>query len=105
MARYLPTEQEEQSAQQRIHQLFETATLMGDESFTSFLEGLCRLDREMIGLPSQDDAADPSMVRRDSLTSPSKHSESGMEDVVTRQTKRSGINVIRMLVSWSRCLS
>lgn len=89
---YLPNDADEQAAQQRNNRLFEISRTLDDSSYKAFVCALCRLNGEMIGLPPSEmpEPADGDT----SVMSPTV--EDGMS---FKQPKRTGIAVIRTLVS------
>lgn len=95
--RYVPTDSEEQTAQQRNARLYEVSKALDDQAFKWFVGCLCRLNGEMIGLPTTDQGeVDTESL---ALTSPIDESPSA------KPAKRSGVNVIRTLVSTEISLS
>lgn len=91
-SRFAPSDAEEQAAQTRNARLFEVSKALDDQAFKWFVGSLCRLDGEMMGVPTHvGGELDPT---ESSLMGPL------LEDGghVTK-SKRSGINVMRTLVS------
>jgi hypothetical protein len=95
--RYLPSDQEEQAAQARALRLFEASKLLDDDAFRWFVVALCRLNAEMIGIPTSElgqlSAPEADVDHRTDLD----YSEESTS--TPKQPKRTGINVIRTLVS------
>lgn len=97
-SRFVPSEQDEQAAHARAARLFETSKVLDDTGFRWFMIALCRLNAEMIGIPTSElgelAALEPGG------TSPAHKDADHVEgETNARQHKRSGINVIRSLVS------
>jgi hypothetical protein len=102
MARFLPSDQEEQAAQARASRLFETSKVLDDDAFRWFLAALCRLNAEMIGIPVSELGQ---LVQEAPAPSPHHTDGDSQEDTTgssVKHVKRSGINVIRTLVSYGR---
>jgi len=110
LARFVPTDADEQAASHRTARLFEVSKALDDEAFKWFLGALCRLNGEMIGIPTTaegvlETSARDDGVRNSALLSPTGSTDdpmaSGdlMPEKESRKIRRSGINVIRTLVS------
>lgn len=99
-ARYVPSDQDEQAAQARAARLFEISKVLDDSAFQWFVSALCRLNAEMVGIPISESG---DMLAALDMTSKSALGREGGEEdeksASSKQPKRTGINVIRTLVS------
>lgn len=101
-ARFVPSDQDEQAAQARAARLFEVSKSLDDNAFRWFVIALCRLNAEMIGIPTSE-------LGQLVASEPDAQASRGVDSdyfsdklAAVKHPKRTGINVIRTLVGQTR---
>ena len=99
---FIPTEADEQAAQQRNARLLEVSKALDSKAFQAFVGALCRLNSEMIGISSIQSVEGGNSALEQGTMSPGRIKGGFFEDAAgQKQPRRVGTNVIRTLVSAS----